>query len=231
MLREIQLTAEVKPVVISMGDLAASGGYWIATGGHEIVASPFTITGSIGVFAVLFDASGFMENRLGVTFESVQTSPYADLFSGVRSLRPDEQNLLQGWIDETYRQFLIRVANARGMSVDDVDAIGEGRIWLGADAVNLGLVDQLGTLQDAVARAAKRADLEPGTYGTRVLPRPRTFIEELSENLSAEVRTFVRRAAMPSVYRDMLDTMEPAIRTLEEVNRVQARMPFDIVVR
>jgi protease IV len=231
MLREIQLAAKEKPVVISMGDLAASGGYWIATGGQDIVASPFTITGSIGVFAMLFDASGFLEDRIGVTFESVRTSPYADIFSGVRSLSPDERELLQGWVDETYRQFLIRVAAAREMSEEAVDAIGEGRIWIGSDALELGLVDQLGTLEDAIALAAERAGLEEGSYGTRVLPRPKTFLEQLSENLSTEVRTFVRRAAMPSAQREMFDTIEPVIRALEDVNRVQARMPFDIEIR
>lgn len=231
MLREIQLAAAEKPVVISMGDLAASGGYWLATGGHDIVASPFTITGSIGVFAMLFDASGFFEDRMGITFEAIRTSPYADLFSGVRSLRAEERALLEDWVDATYRQFLVRVASARGMTEDDVDAIGEGRVWIGSDALAIGLVDRLGTLEDAIILAAERAGLEPGTYGTRVLPRPRTFLEQLSENLSTEARAVIQRITVPSAERAMLDQIRPAVRMLEEVNRVQARIPFDIEIR
>lgn len=229
--RAVRLTAEEKPVVVSMGGTAASGGYWIATGGETIVADPLTLTGSIGVFAMLFDVSGMFESKLGITFDAVKTSPYADIFSGLRSLEPPERALLETWIDQTYQDFLTRVSESRGLDVARVDSIGQGRIWSGAHALEVGLVDTLGTLKDAVRIAARKVDLGEGPYRVRVLPRPKTFFEELTESLNARaVETWNSFTRSPAE----LDLMRHA-RTLKAVaetaGEVQARMPFEIEIR
>ena len=128
-----------KPVVVSMGDVAASGGYWIATAGETIVANPLTITGSIGVFSLFFDLGDFLDNKLGITTDFVTTSPYADMFSGMRPLSERERVLMQRATDETYQTFLEKVADARGLDVVQVDSIGQGRIWTGLQARDLEL--------------------------------------------------------------------------------------------
>lgn len=231
MLREISLTSAEKPVIISMGSTAASGGYWIATGGDAIVASPLTLTGSIGVFSMLFDAGGFFEDRIGVTFDAVRTSPYADLFSGVRPLTDGERDMLQRWTDETYQQFLRRVADSRSMEVSSVDEIGEGRVWSGRDAHRLGLVDEIGTLSDAVALAAERAGLEERSYTTRILPRPKTLLEQINENLSSQVRHAARYLTTSREERLLFEQLEPLSQVLRDMNSVQARLLLDIEVR
>ncbi len=231
MWREISLTSEVKPVIISMGDVAASGGYWMATAGDAIVADPLTITGSIGVFAVLFDASGFFEEKLGVTFDGVQTSPYADILSGIEPLSPEERRLMERFVDETYQTFLERVAASQDLSVEEVDAIARGRVWTGEDAARLGLVDRLGGLEDALALAAERAGLEPGGYRTRVLPRPKSVLEQFEEALSARASAaWVRWNASP-IERALLEQQQTFERLAREHGTAQARLPFDLRVR
>ncbi|MBX2820023.1 MAG: signal peptide peptidase SppA [Rhodothermaceae bacterium] len=186
MWREISKAAVEKPVIISMGDVAASGGYWIATAGDMIVANPLSITGSIGVFSMMLDMSGFWENKVGITFDVLRTGPYADMYSGTRGLSPEEIRLLEISTDETYESFLELVAESRNMTPEEVDALGQGRVWTGVEAKEKGLVDRLGTLEDAVKIAAEQASLEEGSYGLRLLPRPKTVFEQLEEAL--EVR-------------------------------------------
>lgn len=231
MLREIELTKQEKPVVISMGDLAASGGYWISTPADTIVADPLTITGSIGVFFTFFNAEEFFDDKLGITFDGVQTSPYADLFSGVEPLSDSEEALLQRTVTDTYERFLQRVAEGRDMTTEQVDAIGQGRIWMGQQALDRGLVDVLGGLDDAIAIAAEMAGLEPDTYSVRTLPRPKTFFEELNEALGAQsARTLVRWMASP-LERTLLDRTDQ-LRDLAEMNgTVQARLPMELQLR
>lgn len=230
MWREIELTSAEKPVIVSMGNLAASGGYWIATAGDAIVASPLTLTGSIGVFSMMFDASGFFEERIGVTFDAIRTSPYADQFSGVRPLSPGERELMQDFTDRIYDQFLERVSNSRSMSTADVDSVAQGRVWTGRDALELGLVDEVGTLRDAIRLAAERAGLEDGSYTTRVLPRPLTFFEQINESLSAQAAYGVRLLTSTPTERRLAEKLRPYSEALNDVNSVQARMLFDIEV-
>ncbi len=231
MWREIDLTAKEKPVIVSMGDLAASGGYWIATAADTIVADPQTLTGSIGVFGLLFNIGGALDAKLGITTDNVHTSAYADMFSGMRPLSPGERALLQQAISATYQQFLQKVADSRGLDVAAVDEIGQGRVWSGKQALDLGLVDILGDLDTAIRIAAEKAGLEEGTYRTRLLPRPRTFMEELTGTLSAQgaqawhhlratpaERALVRQARL----LDQLAAMH---------GTVQARMPMEITIR
>ncbi|MDQ7040221.1 MAG: signal peptide peptidase SppA [Rhodothermus sp.] len=209
----IRRTAEDKPVIVSMGDVAASGGYWISTAADTIVAAPLTITGSIGVIGILFDIGGFFENKIGITFDLLRTSPYADMFSGLVPPEPYEVARLQQTILATYRSFLERVSRARGLPVDSVDAIGGGRVWIGEAAHRIGLVDVLGGLDRAIAIAAEKAGLEPGTYRIRVLPRPKTFAEQLAERLEAKATQAWRHlvgmpaARIPETYQPVLDML------------------------
>ncbi len=187
MLREIELTKARKPVIVSMGSMAASGGYWIAAPADTIVAETLTLTGSIGVFGLLMDVSSLLEDHLGVTIDGVQTGPSADMLSGFRSMSPAERANLERSMDRTYDRFLEIVAEGRGMSVADVHAIAQGRVWTGIDARDAGLVDVLGGLDTALDLAAQSAGLAEGSYRVSELPRPETFFERFTESLEARV--------------------------------------------
>lgn len=231
MWREITLAANEKPVIVSMGAVAASGGYWIATAADTIVADPQTITGSIGVFATLFNIGGTLENQLGITTDNVRTSAYADMFSAVRSLAPQERALLERAVDATYRQFLDKVAASRGLDVAAVDDLGQGRIWTGTQALDLGLVDVLGDLDTAIAIAAEKAGLEDGTYRTRLLPRPNTFMEDLNQALSAKaVQTWQHLHATPAE-RALVRQARLLDQLVALHGTVQALMPMEVQVR
>ena len=218
MWREISLTAEEKPVVVSMGDLAASGGYWIATAADTIIADPQTLTGSIGVFGVMFNVGRTLDSKLGITTDRVRTSPYADMFSGMRTLEPQERALLTAAVNATYGQFVDKVAGSRG----------QGRIWTGQQALDLGLVDMLGSLDTAVEMAAEMAGLEEGQYRTRRIPRPKTFLEEFEDALMARAtRVLDPVGAIPGVrqYKDFLET------TIAMQGAAQARMELEISIQ
>ncbi len=230
MWRAIQLTARDKPVIISMGGTAASGGYWIATGAERVVADPLTITGSIGVFGLFFDASGFFESKLGITFDAVQTSPYADVFSGLEPLSAEERQMLEGFVDDTYQTFLQRVADARGLTTAEVDSIAQGRIWMGRRAEEIGLVDTLGTLSDAVRMAARDAELGDGPYRVRVLPRPKTFLEQMTRGLSARAADVWTRASTTPAERALLEQAHRVRDAVRHQGTVRARLPFDIAI-
>lgn len=231
MWQAIRRTAEEKPVIVSMGDVAASGGYWISTAADTIVADPLTITGSIGVIGILFNAGGLFENKLGITYDLLRTSPYADMFSGLVPPEPYEVERLQQTILATYRTFLQKVSQARGLPVDSVDAIGGGRVWSGEAAHRIGLVDVLGGLDRAIAIAAEKAGLAPGTYRIRVLPRPRTFAERLAEQLEAKaVQTWRNLTASPATR--MLEAYRPTLDRLRLLHGTPlARMWPEVSVR
>ena len=230
MWREVALASEAKPVIVSMGNLAASGGYYIAAPAETIVADPQTLTGSIGVFGLFFDAGGLFENKLGVTFDAVRTSPYADIFSGVRPLSENERRLLETSVDATYEQFLGRVAEGRGMTPEAVDAIGQGRVWTGADALDVGLVDTLGTLDDALSIAAERADLGEGPYRVRILPKPKTFFDRLNESLYTEAARLWTEATTSPAERALLQQRRTLQQLAREHGTVQARLPQTITI-
>jgi protease-4 len=211
-----------------MGGVAASGGYWMATAADSIVADPLTVTGSIGVLGVFFDASGLFENKLGITFDGVQTSPYADMFSGLTDFSEGEQALLERFIDDTYQAFLEKVAAGRNMSVDEVQAIAQGRVWSGSAAHEVGLVDVLGGLETAVGIAAERAGLADGTYRIRTLPRPRTFLERFNESLYAQASAAWQTLTM-SAFEQRLVDQQRVLRDLVRANgSAQARLPYAI---
>lgn len=158
--RELTLLKKEKPLIVSMGDLAASGGYYISAPGDTVLAEPTTITGSIGVFGMFFTAGELLENKLGLVFEDVKTSKFADMPAMNRPLNEDEKNFYQKNVDRTYGKFLSRVVNGRGLDSLYVDSIGQGRVWTGSRAVELGLVDALGNLDDALSIAADKAGVE-----------------------------------------------------------------------
>jgi protease-4 len=158
--REVTLTKAVKPVVVSMGDVAASGGYYIACGADKIYAQPNTITGSIGVFGIVPYTGDMFKNKLGITFDGVQTNEHATVPSMNKRLTEFELKLIQQGVDDIYEDFISKVGAGRGMKKADVDSIGQGRVWAGTDAKRIGLVDEFGGLQEAVNDAAKRAGIE-----------------------------------------------------------------------
>jgi protease-4 len=177
--RELALLHADRPLVVSMGSLAASGGYWISTASSRIFAHPNTVTGSIGVFSLIPNLQG-LANRNGVTFDTVKTGRYADLFTLARPRTAAELAVLQRATDAVYDGFLARVASARNLPLDSVRAIAEGRVWAGTDAQRLGLVDSLGGLEDAIRSAASLAGLT-GDYEVRELPRRKGAAELLTE--------------------------------------------------
>ncbi|MFB6274313.1 MAG: signal peptide peptidase SppA [Salinibacter sp.] len=222
----VKRTAAKKPVIVSMGDVAASGGYYLAAAADSIVANPTTTTGSIGVFGLVVNARNFFENKLGITFDQVQTSPYADLFSPVQDLEERERRLIGQSIDQTYQTFLQRVADGRGMSVSAVDSVAQGRVWSGRDAEEVGLVDTTGTLTDAVAMAGQAAGLGDGPYRTRLLPRPETFLKRISESLSSQARQMWQSAIRSAVGETLWRKKQMLDRVIGAQGAIQTRLPF-----
>lgn len=210
MLREIELARAEKPVLVSMGSMAASGGYWIAAAADTIVAESLTLTGSIGVFGMVLDLSDLLEDRLGITIDGVQTGPSADMMSGMRQMTASEVQALERSMDQTYDRFLDLVAEGRDMTREDAAEIAQGRVWTGTDAKDVGLVDELGGLDTAISLAAERVGLAPGTYRVRHLPRPETFIERFSASLQARVDGVSTRATnrvLPGVARSAVNSV------------------------
>lgn len=182
-LRELNELRKKKPYVVSMGDYAASGGYYIASAADSIYAMPTTITGSIGVFGMLFSATGLLEDKVGVTFDTEKNATYADFPNMTRAFTPRERELIQNGVDTVYAMFKRRVAEGRDMTVAYVDSVGQGRIWTGTQALKLGLVDALGGLDRAIAGAAKIAGLEQ--YNVAVYPESDDQFSKLLKMVSS----------------------------------------------
>lgn len=187
--REVELAARKKPVVISMSDAAASGGYWIATPGSKLMALPQTITGSIGVLGGKFVLKGLYD-KIGINKEIVKTSQYADMFSDYRLFSRDEREKIMELMKEMYRKFLNVVATSRNMEIEEVDKIGRGRVWAGSTALKLNLVDKLGGLNEAVEEAKKLAKIPPEEeIGIIIYPRKKTFFQRLVELMGEGSKT------------------------------------------
>jgi protease IV len=221
--REVDLAAKEKPVIVSMGNVAASGGYYIAAPATKIIASPQTITGSIGVFGLLLDASEFMNDKLGITVDVVKTNPFADIGSVYRALTPAERDILKEGVEDIYEVFTRRVADGRDLDIARVDDIGQGRVWSGYNARELGLVDEFGGLTRAIEIAVEEGGLE--NYRVVSLPRQREPLEELLKSLTGNVWMRLTGNGPVAVSR-FYETIRFAI----ENQGVQARMPFDIQV-
>ena len=185
--RELALTRQAgKPVVVSMGTVAASGGYWISTAADRVFAEPNTITGSIGVFGLLPSIQG-LANSYGITFDGVKTGKYADLFTISRPKTPDELNVVQGFVDHIYGEFIDRVATARKLPAEQVQEIAQGRVWSGEEAIKIGLVDEIGGLEKALAYTKTKAGL-PADAKIVEYPAPRELAEQLADWFSGERR-------------------------------------------
>ncbi len=196
------------PIIISMGDVAASGGYWLATGGDMIMAEASTITGSIGVFMMLFNLDPFLSEKIGIHTDGVTSAPHADMITGVTALSDAERAALQKFANETYARFLGRVAESRGLTVSEVDALAQGRVWLGQDALENGLVDALGGLEEAIDEAASRAGIAPEELTVAHFPKPKTFTEELLASMGGVTMRGVRAADVPEPFASQLRVLE-----------------------
>ncbi|RYE22839.1 MAG: signal peptide peptidase SppA, partial [Sphingobacteriales bacterium] len=193
-LRELELLHKKKPVVVSMGDVAASGGYYISCQADSIFAMPNTITGSIGVFGMMFNTSNLMKNKLGVTFDGVKNTPYADFPTGVRPMTADEMQRMQHSVDNIYEIFKSRVAKGRKLSMENVDSIAQGRVWTGTDAKRLGLVDGMGDLDRAIESAAALAKVK--TYQTVTYPSPSDKFEKMVQRMKGFSSSTMLQAAL-----------------------------------
>jgi protease-4 len=226
--REMRLAAAEKPVVVSMGSYAASGGYWISAYSARIFAEPTTITGSIGVFGVMFDVKK-LANDFGVTFDGVKTGRFADTMTLSRPKTEAELAMIQRSVDWIYDEFLGKVAEARNLDRRLVEEIAQGRVWSGAEALELGLVDELGGLEDALALAAKQAGL--GDH-YRVVEFPRK--KQLGEAIAELLEGLQPVSARSGLLRQMLARLESELRTLQAYNDPQgiyARMPLELNLR
>ena len=223
--RELDLTKEVKPVIVSMGNYAASGGYWISAKADYIFADPTTLTGSIGVFGTFPNMQGFFNNKIGLTFDVAKTNENADFGSVAQPLTDYQYTMLQKNVVKTYDDFTNRVAEGRGMTQSYVDSIGQGRVWAGADAIELGLVDQLGDMEDAIAFAAEKAGL--GTdYKVTELPKEKDFFVRIIESMNGtDELDAVLRQKMGAYYQ-----YYEGLENLQKNTGIQARMPFDLVI-
>jgi protease-4 len=220
--REVVLTKKVKPVIVSMGNLAASGGYYIAAPADVIVASPNTITGSIGVFGLFFNGKG-LANQLGVTIDTVKTTPMADIMSSSRGVTPREAEIIQAEIERIYDNFITRVAEGRKMSKADVDSIAQGRVWTGADAKRLKLVDEFGGLERAIELAAQKAKLD--NYRIMELP----FVKDPLEKILDKIGGKSKEAAIESVLGESYKYYKQVER-VQNMRNYQTRMPYEIDV-
>ena len=223
--RELDLTKEVKPVIVSMGDYAASGGYWISANANYIFADPTTLTGSIGVFGTFPNMQGFLNDKIGLTFDVAKTNENADFGRITQPLTEFQYAKLQENVVQTYDQFTSRVAQGRGLRQTYVDSIGQGRVWAGADAIGLGLVDQLGDMEDAIAYAAQTANLG-SDYKVTEWPKQKDFFARLMDQMSGSDKLDAAMRSKLGGYYDYIQGLE----NLQKNTGIQARMPFDMVI-
>lgn len=222
--RELTLARKEKPVVVSFGDVAASGAYYLSCNADSIFAMPGTITGSIGVFAVIPNLQGFFRNKLGVTFDAVKTAQEADMLSIAKPLTPYEKQYIQSEIDTIYHDFKTRVSDGRHKTMEFIDSIAQGRVWSGTLGLNIGLVDRIGTLQQAIDCAARMANTTD--YRLVESPEPKSFIDRLLGKYS-------KSAGMKAAVKEEIG--EEGYRTYIQLKRVRSmigisetKLPFDL---
>ena len=221
--REVELAKAEKPFIISMGNYAASGGYWISAEGDRIFADPTTLTGSIGVFGTFPNAKQFLNEKIGITVDVAKTNKNADYGSIAEPLTPYQKAMLQKYVGNTYNDFTSLVARTRGLRQSYVDSIGQGRVWSGSDALELGLVDELGGLENAIDYAANQAGLT--NYSIKTYPKQQDILQSIMNGSIQEPYT-------KSLIKNKLGDNYPFYETLEIITNaegVQALMPFMIV--
>ena len=222
--RELDLLKKEKPVIVSMGNYAASGGYYISCIADSIFSDANTITGSIGVFSVIPNITNFMKNKLGITFDRVNTSTYADAPSSTRALNATEQKFIQAGVDSIYNTFKKRVAKGRNKSEAYIDSIAQGRVWIGADALKVGLVDRIGNLNDAIASAASMAHLKG--YSIKSYPEPKSFIEDFIAGYEDKVKV---KAIKEEIGVEQWQAFQQIKSIKQMVGEPQTRMPIFVV--
>lgn len=226
--REVSLARDAKPVVVSMGDYAASGGYYISCGADSVFANQCTITGSIGVFSMIPNVQGLMNEKLGITFDGVKTAPYADMGTMVRPLTAAEKNIFQAGVDSIYATFKTRVAKGRKQDTTYVESIAQGHVYAGQRAVTIKLADRTGTLDDAVACAARMASLD--SYSTEEYPRKKSFWQQLTEG-----GIFKTNDAGEALQEQLGEEQYRLLRQLKQIQEFartpQARMPMELLIR
>ena len=230
----LKLIKAKKPVVVSMGGVAASGGYWISSPANYIFAEPTTITGSIGIFGLIPNFSGLITDKLGVTFDGVTTNKYTDYeVDMILGKNPDDvMKHMQTYIDRGYQNFLNIVSEGRGMKPAEVDSIGQGRVWLASDALKIKLVDKLGSLDDAVKKAAELAKLEE--YHTASYPGKTSWIDQLMSASNDNKGSYLDsrlQAEFKTLLGDLYEPMMEIRQTIKDGNTVQARMLDDVRVK
>lgn len=227
MWKQLQETRQYKPVIASMSDYAASGGYYMAMACDEIVAHPMTITGSIGVFGMFPTFGDFMEEKLGVTSDGVKTGVYSDLFSVNRKMRKDEFDIVQAQINEFYKLFVQKVADSRTKTYEEIDAIASGRVWNGQQALENGLVDYLGGLDKAITQA----EIKSGLTDYQLITYNK-LLEEDPESLIGSSTPETIHIQSSDLYQD--ETVKQYINMLEKINTcqgIQARLPFELKIK
>ena len=227
--REIRLIKKVKPVVVSMGSYAASGGYWISAYGDRIFAEPTTITGSIGVFGIQFDVKK-LANDFGVTFDSVKTGKFADALTIARPKTPEELAVLQRMVDWIYGEFVRKVAEARKLAPEKVEEIAQGRVWSGTEAKQLGLVDELGGLNAAIAYAAQRAGLA-GNYRLDEFPRQKELLQAIQEMLEGVTPRYARSSSLTAKITERIEQELRVLRAFNDPQGIYARLPMSLNLR
>ena len=222
--REITLLKEEKPVIVSMGDYAASGGYYISCAANCIVADPTTLTGSIGIFGMFPNLENLLTDKLGLHFETVKTNRFADMGDMTRSFNDAEKAALQNYINNGYKLFVQRCAEGRGMSVEAIEKIAEGRVWTGSMAKELGLVDELGGLDKALEIAAQKAGVE--NYSVLNYPEMDNVLSTL---LNEEKKDYIE-SQMAETLGEYYDFAK-FVRNIKNADHIQARLPFELQIR
>ena len=225
--RELQLMKKEKPVVVSMGDVAASGGYYIACNADSVFANANTITGSIGVFSIVPNMQSFFKNKIGVTFDGVKTAPYADMGGIDKPLNDFEKHFFQSSVDSIYHTFKTRVSNGRKKSMDNVDSLAQGRVWTGTHAIKNGLVDRIGTLEDAIECAVRMAKIKNSDYKLREYPEKKSILDQI---MSGYKKSISEKLISTQIGIDELNLLKE-LKELKQMKGVpQAKMPFLITV-
>lgn len=223
---ELDLLKERMPVIASYGDYAASGGYWISAGCDKIFSNASTLTGSIGVFSLIPDLSGTFNDKLHIHVTPVNSNDHADMYNGMRALDAKEAAYMQATVENIYDEFTGLVAQGRGMTVAQVDEIAQGRVWTGAEALGIGLVDQIGTIEDAITYAALTIDGVTSASDVQIMeyPKPQTTMELLLESFGGSGSNVFEGTALESV--------EEAFKgCASQKGKVYARLPYEIVIR
>jgi len=227
--REVRLLQAKKPVVVSMGGYAASGGYWISTPGERIFAEPTTITGSIGVYGIFLNFQGLMNDKLGLTFDTVKTGRFADATSAVRPKTAEELALFQDTVDWVYEQFVSKVTDNRKLDRKLVEEIAQGRVWSGSEALKLGLVDEIGGLDAATKYAGKKAGLGEN-FRVAEYPRGKQFAESFAEALEGRRREKSLAGPVGLLVGEAVRELE-TLKRYNDPSGLYARLPFDLQLR